>query len=149
MDAYERRAERRRLRREAMTPAQKEEKNRIRRLRRANRRRAEMEDARRVNDAGVAGMVGRAIANAELLNRIRFPTEAPVVAPAPKMAGFLSEEIIGMAERLGIQWDCPVCMDTKAPRDFILSPCGHRICGDCRASMEQSTLRRVCPECRA
>jgi hypothetical protein len=111
-----------------------------------------MADARVVDADAVARVVANArameaVRMAELRNRLGM--DAPVVAPAPKMAEFLSSELISMAERLGLQWDCPVCMDTKAPKEFILSPCGHRICSGCRSGMEQSSLRRVCPECRA
>ena len=142
MDASARRAERRRIRREQMSPEEKEEKKRIRRMRRAERRRIQMEEYRRAD--------ARQDAVNQRVARILGRADAPVVAPpAPKMPEFLSAEIIGMAERLGLQWDCPICMESKPPREFILAPCGHRICGGCRASMEASSLRRVCPECRA
>jgi len=144
MDASARRAERRRIRREQMTPEQKEEKNRIRRMRRMERRRAtrDAEDAMRRHRQDAL--------NEEMMRIVAPARYAPVVPPtAPKMPEFLSAEIIGMAERLGLQWDCPICIESKPPREFILAPCGHRICGGCRASMEASNLRRICPECRA
>jgi len=139
MDASARRAERRRIRREQMSPEEKEEKNRIRRMRRAERRRIQMAEYRRRDG----------IADAPVVVRIWTPPPPVVAPPAPKMPEFLSAELIGMAERLGLQWDCPICIESKPPREFILAPCGHRICGGCRASMEASSLRRVCPECRA
>ena len=139
MDASARRAERRRIRREQMSPEEKEEKNRIRRMRRQNRRRAEMAEYRRRDG----------IVDAPVVQRIWMPPPPVVAPPAPKMPEFLSAEIIGMAERLGLQWDCPICIESKPPREFILAPCGHRICGGCRTSMEASNLRRICPECRA
>jgi len=138
MDASARRAERRRIRREQMSPEEKEEKNRIRRMRRAERRRIQMAEYRRRDG----------IADAPVVQRI-WIDGAEHRSTAPKMPEFLSAEIIGMAERLGLQWDCPICIESKPPRDFILAPCGHRICGGCRASMEASSLRRICPECRA
>ena len=149
MDASARRAERRRIRREQMTPEQKEEKNRIRRMRRMERRRAtrDAEEAmRRHRQDALNEEMMRIV---PVVQRIWMPPPPVVAPPAPKMPEFLSAEIIGMAERLGLQWDCPICIESKPPREFILAPCGHRICGGCRASMEASNLRRICPECRA
>jgi len=129
-----------------MSPEEKEEKNRIRRMRRAERRRIQMAEYRRrdgIADRPVVPLIPADVGGW----RMAMTTNAP--PPAPKMPEFLSAEIIGMAERLGLQWDCPICIESKPPREFILAPCGHRICGGCRASMEASSLRRVCPECRA
>lgn len=76
-----------------------------------------------------------------------------VVTPQPTtkallLAPFIVNEMTSMAITLGLQWDCPICLDSKSPGDFTISACGHKICAGCRTGMEQSHTHR-CPECRA
>lgn len=116
---------------------------------------------RRVNNPRMREAMANARARVENANRnarnalaeaaAGLPVIAPVarvVAPPALLPNFLATEIVEMAERLEMKWCCSICLEDKAPKEFSISGCGHRMCCGCRETFNAS-YNRGCPECRA
>lgn len=82
-------------------------------------------------------------------HRLQMAGEQPqptrVYVDVPRIPPHILSELVETAERCGVQWSCPVCMEDHNPRAMKISPCGHKLCGGCRESLHHPE----CPECRS